>query len=610
MPLHKFVEPDARPAPGAAARGDGMAACPLPGRRAGPASFGRSAAWLAAVGAAVADLRTASQAASLYVPVPRGDRARETSIASIRSGSPTPRPRWRCHAAMKLLGGDAPASWSRRRGALAARAARRARRDRRRIRASREAFWKAALIATVDLAASPATSPELLSAMQAGLGAKLGFPPATETWMFHRLEALDATERRGSPRAQPGAAGRRAAGARRHRREAGSDQPAVRRNRRRDAGRPIRSSGSRASSRPRRRWPRQVGGVGRGMLGVEIQAVSYLRLASIAIALARRQRDGGKLPASLAELGDAAQGSRQRRRLQLHARRRAVPPVRRRRRRTRRRRRSRQRRGRDGARAAAPVRVSVNDVCARSVCRVHRWRTARTGRRRIAQPGGNERRAAAVGADVLRRDANEAHQPFHRPAHAGVRHVQALSRSCSRSTPPPCCTPVRRTRSDRRGGRGDPAGLRRQADGRAGPGQLPLQLEVVPVGGTVFHFGLDLSQSPPVPYPFQSTVAGARVSIAELPITRRPEHPLGRGRQVGLHGDQDQGNAAATARSCTSWRATRRRSPRSSRSGDAGITDLAVQFPTAGVLRCRQGADRTADRRAHRRALQPAQRAR
>src|SRR5204863_142715 len=50
------------------------------------------------------------------------------------------------------------------------------------------AFWKAALLATVDLAASPATSPELLSTMQAGLGAKLGFPPATEAWMFHRLE--------------------------------------------------------------------------------------------------------------------------------------------------------------------------------------------------------------------------------------------------------------------------------------------------------------------------------------------------------------------------------------------------------------------------------------
>jgi len=46
------------------------------------------------------------------------------------------------------------------------------------------------------------------------------------------------------------------------------------------------------------------------------------------------------------------------------------------------------------------------------------------------------------------------------------------------------------------------------------------RLELVPIAGTVFHFGLDLAQSPPAPYPFQSTVAGARVSIAELPITR------------------------------------------------------------------------------------------
>ena len=46
-------------------------------------------------------------------------------------------------------------------------------------------------------------------------------------------------------------------------------------------------------------------------------------------------------------------------------------------------------------------------------------------------------------------------------------------------------------------------------------------LETVRLGGTVFHFGLDLSQSPPVPYPFQSTVAGTQVWIAEAPITRK-----------------------------------------------------------------------------------------
>jgi hypothetical protein len=46
------------------------------------------------------------------------------------------------------------------------------------------------------------------------------------------------------------------------------------------------------------------------------------------------------------------------------------------------------------------------------------------------------------------------------------------------------------------------------------------RLELVPIRGTVFHFGLDLSQAPPVSFPFQSTVAGARVSIAELPLTK------------------------------------------------------------------------------------------
>src|SRR6185295_12322933 len=47
-----------------------------------------------------------------------------------------------------------------------------------------------------------------------------------------------------------------------------------------------------------------AGGVARSMLGAEIQAVSDLRLASLAVALARRQRDGGKPPASLSELHD------------------------------------------------------------------------------------------------------------------------------------------------------------------------------------------------------------------------------------------------------------------------------------------------------------------
>jgi hypothetical protein len=47
------------------------------------------------------------------------------------------------------------------------------------------------------------------------------------------------------------------------------------------------------------------------------------------------------------------------------------------------------------------------------------------------------------------------------------------------------------------------------------------KLEVVRLAGTVFHFGLDLSQTPPVSFPFQSTVSDTRVWIAEAPITRR-----------------------------------------------------------------------------------------
>jgi hypothetical protein len=47
-----------------------------------------------------------------------------------------------------------------------------------------------------------------------------------------------------------------------------------------------------------------LGGLGRDLLGVEIKAVSSQRLASIALALAKRQREKGSLPPSLAELGD------------------------------------------------------------------------------------------------------------------------------------------------------------------------------------------------------------------------------------------------------------------------------------------------------------------
>ena len=139
--------------------------------------------------------------------------------------------------------------------------------------------------------------------MQAGLGAKLGFPPATETWMFHRLEVAGGERNAaGAPLAKPG---RRAGPLAR----IGTAAKLEAINQEFDAidvalQTPDPRSGSPASNRPRPTMAAQAGGAARGMLGVEIQAVSDLRLALLAVALARRQRDGGKLPASLAELHD------------------------------------------------------------------------------------------------------------------------------------------------------------------------------------------------------------------------------------------------------------------------------------------------------------------
>jgi hypothetical protein len=114
------------------------------------------------------------------------------------------------------------------------------------------------------------------------------------------------------------------------------------------------------------------------------------------------------------------------------------------------------------------------------------------------------------------------------------------------------------------------------------------RLEVVPIGGTVFHFGLDLSQSPPAPFPFQSTVSGARVSIAELPITKLLNvRSDGNGRwklaAVKVKGTPlrvsfvyDLAGYATTKSQVFQI-------------GDAGLTDLAVQFPTAAYYAAAKG---------------------
>ena len=105
------------------------------------------------------------------------------------------------------------------------------------------------------------------------------------------------------------------------------------------------------------------------------------------------------------------------------------------------------------------------------------------------------------------------------------------------------------------------------------------KLEVVRLGGTVFHFGLDLSQTPPVTFPFQSTVAGVRVWIAELPATRNlnvRSDASGKwshlaiklkGRPLPISVVYERTGYVTTKSQVFAV-------------GDAGITDLSVQFPT------------------------------
>ena len=286
--------------PSAAAMDWLRARCPAAAQP--PASFGKIIGWLTQADGAVADLRTAGEAASLYVPVSRGAQGRGNfdRINPIRLAEGVGA--LACHAAVKLIAGDAAASWNDadalwRLGQLVARAATSGE------YAIAEVFWKAAMTATVDLAASPATTPELLSTMQARLGAKLGFPPATEIWMFHRLSILDAN---GTPLIAP-ATGRRS-GSPLARIGTGAKLEAI--NQEFDA-----IDVALQTPDPKQRVARveqaaptlaaAAGGVARSMLAVELEGVSYHRLASLAVALARRQRDGGKLPASLAELHDA-----------------------------------------------------------------------------------------------------------------------------------------------------------------------------------------------------------------------------------------------------------------------------------------------------------------
>jgi hypothetical protein len=115
------------------------------------------------------------------------------------------------------------------------------------------------------------------------------------------------------------------------------------------------------------------------------------------------------------------------------------------------------------------------------------------------------------------------------------------------------------------------------------------RLEVVPIGGTVFHFGLDLSQTPPVPYPFQSTVAGARVSIAEVPITRLLNIRSGSDGKWGFKAVKLKGTPLRVSfvYELAGYQTTK---SQVFEIGGDGITDLAVQFPSAAYFAAAKGA--------------------
>jgi hypothetical protein len=114
------------------------------------------------------------------------------------------------------------------------------------------------------------------------------------------------------------------------------------------------------------------------------------------------------------------------------------------------------------------------------------------------------------------------------------------------------------------------------------------KLEIVPVGGTVFHFGLDLSQLPPVPYDFQSTVADARVWIAELPISRKLNI---RSDAAGAWSFKAIKLKGVPLRMSFVYELAGYPTTKSQvvEIGDGGITDLAVQFPTQAYYAAAKG---------------------
>jgi hypothetical protein len=115
-----------------------------------------------------------------------------------------------------------------------------------------------------------------------------------------------------------------------------------------------------------------------------------------------------------------------------------------------------------------------------------------------------------------------------------------------------------------------------------------VRLEVVPVGGTVFHFGLDLTQNPPVSFPFQSTVAGARVWIAEAPATRFLNIRSDANGAWKLPAIKIKGVPLRVSfvYELAGYQTTK---SQVFEIGDAGITDVAVQFPTGAYYAAAKG---------------------
>jgi hypothetical protein len=105
------------------------------------------------------------------------------------------------------------------------------------------------------------------------------------------------------------------------------------------------------------------------------------------------------------------------------------------------------------------------------------------------------------------------------------------------------------------------------------------QLEVVRLGGSVFHFGLDLSQTPPVSYPFQSTVPGTLVWIAEVPAMRKLRVRSDADGKWGLRVIKLKGTPLPISfvYELAGYVTTK---SQVFEVGDAAIADLAVQFPS------------------------------